>query len=201
MCEEIDDLNRQFDENESNRESVDIKIVEKNPMRLAKKSRDGLDRKHPYYRSLSIILNEELKPLMDEIANSEGSNKSVSEDLQKKLDEASKLLAQLLQETLDEEDLDGDFDGGPGPEDSEILLVPPHKMIEKGKSGYVTAWIPEENFDSSKVSLTFGDTPNFELLTQSQNMIFEKHPTRKIMKATIQIKAINFDEDTFDYFF
>ena len=50
LCEEIDDLNRQFDENESNRESVDIKIVEKNPMRLAKKSRDGLDRKHPYYR-------------------------------------------------------------------------------------------------------------------------------------------------------
>lgn len=192
LCEEIDDLNRQFDENESNRESVDIKIVEKNPMRLAKKSRDGLDKKHPYYRSLSIILNEELKPLMDEIANSEGSDKSVSEDLQKKLDEASKLLAQLLQETLDEEDLDGDFDGGPGPEDSEILLVPPHKIIEKGKSGYVTAWIPEENFDRSKVSLTFGDTANFELLTQSQNMIFEKHPTRKIMKATIQIKAINF---------
>ena len=70
--------------------------------------------------------------------------------------------------------------------------MPPHKIIEKGKSGYVTAWIPEENFDPSKVSLTFGDTPNFELLTQSKKMIFEKHPTRKIMKATIQIKAIDF---------
>lgn len=192
LCEEIDDLNRKFDENESNRETVDIKIVEKNPMRLAKKSRDGLDRKHPYYRSLSIIFNEELKPLMDEIANAEGSEKSVSEDLQKKLDEASKLLAQLLQETLDEEDLDGDFDGGPGPEDSEILLVPPHKIIEKGKSGYVTAWIPEENFDRSRVLISIGSTTNFELLTQSQNMIFEKHPTRKIMKATIKIKAIDF---------
>ena len=33
LCEEIDDLNRQFDENESNRESVDIKIVEKNTLK------------------------------------------------------------------------------------------------------------------------------------------------------------------------
>jgi len=192
LCEEIDDLNRQFDSNETNRDTVDIKVVEKNPMRLAKKSRDGLDRKHPYYRSLAIILNEELKPLMDEISKSEESDKSVSEDLQKKLDEASKLLAQLLQETLDEEELDGDFDSGPGPEDSAILLIPPHKVIEMGRTGHVTAWIPEENFDKSKVSLSFGDTSNFQLVSPLEDVLFEKHPTRKIMKATVQVKALNY---------
>jgi hypothetical protein len=192
ICPEIDDLNRQFDENENNRENVDLKKVEKNPIRLAKKSRDGLDRKHPYYRSLTIVLNDHLKPLMDAIAKEEIGEKSISDDLQKKLDDVSRSLAQLLQDTLDEEDLDGDFDGGNGPEDSEILIVPPVKIIEKGTSGTLSAWIPAADFDPNEVRLSIIDSNNFKIQENSSKLKFELHPSRPVYRASIKVEASGF---------
>ena len=192
ICPEIDDLNRQFDENESNRHDVDLKKVEKNPIRLAKKSRDGLDRKHPYYRSLTIVLNENLKPLMDAIAKEEIGEKTISEDLQKKLDDVSRSLAQLLQDTLDEEDLDGDFDGGSGPEDSEILIVPPVKVIEKGSVGSLSIWIPAEGFEANSANLTIIDSNNFKILNLNAGLKFELHPSRPVYRATVRVEASGF---------
>lgn len=192
ICPEIDDLNRQFDENENNRENVDLKKVQKNPIRLAKKSRDGLDRKHPYYRSLTIVLNENLKPLMDAIAKQEIGEKTISEDLQKKLDDVSKSLAQLLQETLDEEDLDGDFDSGTGPEDSEILIVPPVKIIEKGSVGTLSVWIPSADFDPNAANLTIIDSNNFAIQNGKSELNFELHPSRPVYRASIKVLASGF---------
>ena len=192
ICPQIDDLNRQFDENENNRENVDLKIVEKNPIRLAKKSRDGLDRKHPYYRSLTIVLNEHLKPLMDAIAKEEIGGKTISDDLQKKLDDVSRSLAQLLQDTLDEEDLEGDFDGGDGPEDSEILIVPPVKIIEKGRFGTLSAWIPALDFDPKEVNLTIIDSNNFKIQNLEMGLKFELHPSRPVYRASIKVGASGF---------
>ncbi len=192
LCPEIDDLNRQFDENENNRENVDLKKVEKNPIRLAKKSRDGLDRKHPYYRSLTIVLNEYLKPLMDEIAKQEIGEKTISEDLQKKLDDVSRSLAQLLQDTLDEEDLDGDFDGGNGPEDSEILIVPPVKIIEKGTVGSLSIWIPAQEFESNSVNLALIDSNNFKIKNLDASLKFELHPARPVYRASVRVEASGF---------
>ena len=192
ICPQIDDLNRQFDENENNRENVDLKIVEKNPIRLAKKSRDGLDRKHPYYRSLTIVLNEHLKPLMDAIAKEEIGEKTISDDLQKKLDDVSRSLAQLLQDTLDEEDLEGDFDGGNGPEDSEILIVPPVKIIGKGTFGTLSAWIPAEDFDPKEVNLIIIDSNNFKIQNLETGLKFELHPSRPVYRASIKVGASGF---------
>ena len=192
ICPEIDDLNRQFDENENNRENVDLKKVEKNPIRLAKKSRDGLDKKHPYYRSLTIVLNEHLKPLMDAIAKEEIGEKTISEDLQKKLDDVSRSLAQLLQDTLDEEDLEGDFDSGNGPEDSEILIVPPIKIIEKGSSGTLSVWIPAEDFDPNAVNLTIIDSNNFRIQALEKGLKFELHPSRPVYRASVKVEAFGF---------
>ncbi len=192
ICPEIDDLNRQFDENENNRANVDIAKVEKNPIRLAKKSRDGLDRKHPYYRSLTIVLNDHLKPLMDVIAKEEIGTKTISEDLQKKLDDVSRSLAQLLQDTLDEEDLEGDFDGGTGPEDSEILIVPPIKIIEKGSTGTLSAWVPATDFDPSAVELKIIDSNNFKISGANSELKFELHPSRPVYRASIKVEASGF---------
>ena len=192
VCPEIDELNRQFDDNENKREKVDLKKVEKNPIRLAKKSRDGLDRKHPYYRSLSIILNSYLKPLMDEIANQEIGDRSISEDLQKKLDDVSRSLAQLLQDTLDEEDLENDLDGGTGPDDSEILIVPPVKVIERGSSGTLSVWIPSNQFEEREVSLSIIDSNNFKIQDSGRKLKFERHPTRDVFRATVRVEALSF---------
>lgn len=192
VCPEIDELNRQFDDNENKREKVDLKKVEKNPIRLAKKSRDGLDRKHPYYRSLSIILNSYLKPLMDEIANQEMGDRSISEDLQKKLDDVSRSLAQLLQDTLDEEDLENDLDGGTGPDDSEILIVPPVKVIERGSSGTLSVWIPSNQFEEREVSLSIIDSNNFKIQDSDGKFKFERHPTRDVFRATVRVEALSF---------
>ena len=192
ICPEIDELNRQFDENENNRENVDLKRVKKNPIRLAKKSRDGLDRKHPYYRSLTIVLTDHLKPLMDAIAKEEIGEKTISEDLQKKLDDVSRSLAQLLQDTLDEEDLEGDFDGGNGPEDGEILIVPPIKIIEKGATGTLSAWIPAVDFDPNAASLSIIDSSNFSIKKDSLKLNFELHPSRPVYRASIKVEASGF---------
>jgi hypothetical protein len=192
ICPEIDELNRQFDENENNRDSVDLRKVEKNPIRLAKKSRDGLDRQHPYYRSLTIVLNEHLKPLMDTIAKEEIGEKTISEDLQKKLDDVSQSLAQLLQDTLDEEDLEGDFDAGTGPEDSEILIVPPVKIFEKGTTGTLSVWIPAADFDPKSVSLSIIDSNNFSIQQGKSELNFELHPSRPVYRASIKVEASGF---------
>ena len=192
ICPEIGELNRQFDENENNRDSVDLKKVEKNPIRLAKKSRDGLDRKHPYYRSLTIVFNEHLKPLMDAIAKEEIGEKTISEDLQKKLDDVSRSLAQLLQDTLDEEDLEGNFDGGSGPEDSEILIVPPVKIIEMGSIGTLSVWIPSNGFDANSVNVAIIDSNNFKITNLANGLNFDLHPTRPVYRSSIKVEAFGF---------
>jgi hypothetical protein len=129
---------------------------------------------------------------MDEIAREELGERTISEDLQKKLDDVSRSLAQLLQDTLDEEDLENDLDGGAGPEDSDILIVPPVKVIEKGNSGNVSIWIPAKDFDKKAVEVTTIDSTNFRICTPISELEFELHPNREVFRATLKIEALGY---------
>jgi len=190
---EIDILNRQIDEIDSNPMAVDERVVQLNPTRLVRRSRDGLERSHSYFRALEKVFVEKVKPFFDAIAKEEDANRVENRDLRKKLDLVSKTLTEVLQEALNEADAGDLPEGGEGTDFNKIGIIPPRKFFEKGEIGTLTIRIPELAFSPSNVNLELVDKgAGFEFVKNSLQLDWKHHERLPLMTARTRILAKEF---------
>ena len=187
---EIDVLTREIDRMESDLLSSDVTGAQLNPIRLIKRTRDGLERKHPYYRALYQLVDEKCRPFFDAIANEEQANKSEGRNLRERLDLVSRSLTDLLRQVLDEADAGQLPEGGSGTDFSSIAIVPPTKYVIKGQKASLMLRAPIEGFDATRARIELLDsTGAFSLVSEKSDLVWEPHPRLPLMKATVRVHA------------
>jgi hypothetical protein len=178
---EIHDLARSIDTN---------KIAsELNPTRIVSRQRDGLVRNHPYFRALGSEVEKVLKPLFDSMADEEGAQRKEGDKLRKRFDALSQVLANTLQEILDE------ADAGELPTSSDddginfaLAIIPPRRIIKIGETISLTVRAPETfDFDSIKFSLS-SESTSFEIVDAGK-VFWNKHPRLPVKQRTIRVLA------------
>lgn len=194
IAPEIDILNRQIDEIDRNPAETPESIVKANPMRLVKRSREGLERSHPYYRALDKLIQANLKSYFDEVASEEDANKSESQDLRKRLDLASKSLAEILKEALEEAEAGDLPEGGIGVDFTKIGVIPPRKSIEINKSGTLTLRAPQFAFDAQKARVELIDSNGAFTISDlnPEKLNWKAHERLSVMQATVRVTAKDF---------
>lgn len=190
---EIDDLNRafaDFDENESSYSGDVRAFLEKNPQSLVLRSRDGLEKNHPYYRALAKLVEQELTPIFDAVSREDQGNKREGENLRRRLDGISRSLGQLIQQALDEAEVDEEFGGSDGPQQARLFLVPPRKHLKRGQTATLKLWVPKLNFESKDLSLDLlecGDA--IQLDSDLVNVEWVEHRRINVMTASLKVTA------------
>jgi len=143
-CSYLDELIREFDQQESH--------TEKNPVRLVRRDRDGLVVEHPFFTAIAQAVVTELRPILDELepdtAATGGSR------LRNDLNRAARLLGELLQIDLDE--LDGDGLGAVRPTSaSPVVVIPPVLRARVGSTRTLTILIYRDAYrEGAIVALT-----------------------------------------------
>jgi hypothetical protein len=131
-CPMIDDLIRMF--------GTTTGDDEKNPMRLVSRSRDGLEKEHPFMQALTVAVVEKLKPLLAELESKE--SEAGSKELQQDLNALARLLADLMKNDL--EDDDDDDTGGQEPTPANPIIVIPHVLRARlGSKATLTVFVHE----------------------------------------------------------
>jgi anti-sigma regulatory factor (Ser/Thr protein kinase) len=190
IAPEIDILTRDIDRIESDLFSFDTSRAQVNPIRLVKRTRDGLERRHPYYRALQKLVDEKCRPFFDAIANEEEANKSEGRNLREKLDLVSRSLTDLLRQVLEEAEAGQLPEGGGGTDFSSIAIVPPTKYVVKGQNASLMLRAPIDGFDSSKATIELLDSSGaFSLVGGVTDLEWEAHSRLPLMKATVRVHA------------
>jgi hypothetical protein len=178
---EIHDLARSID--------TDKNASELNPTRIVSRQRDGLVQNHPYFRALGSEVEKVLKPLFDAMAEEEGAQRKEGDKLRKRFDALSQVLANTLQEILDEADAgelptSSDDDGG----NFSLAIIPPRRVIKIGETVSLTVRAPESfDLESIKFTLT-SDSTSFEIVDEGKAS-WNKHPRLPVKQRTIRVLA------------
>ena len=178
---EIHDLSRSID--------TDKTASALNPTRIVSRQRDGLAQNHPYFRALGSQVEQVLKPLFDAIAEEEGAKRKEGDKLRKKFDAVSQMLANTLQEILDESDA-GELPTSSDGEGNNFLLsfIPPRRVIKIGETVSLTVRAPETlDLPSIKFELS-SEATSFEII-DAGNAWWSKHPRLPVMQRTIRVLA------------
>ena len=178
---EIHDLARSID--------TDKNASELNPTRIVSRQRDGLVQNHPYFRALGSEVEKVLKPLFDAMADEEGAQRKEGDKLRKRFDALSQVLANTLQEILDEADAgelptSSDDDGS----NFALAIIPPRRVIKIGETVSLTVRAPETfDFDSIKFALS-SESTSFEIIDTGK-VVWSKHPRLPVKQRTIRVLA------------
>lgn len=178
---EIHDLARSID--------TDKNASELNPTRIVSRQRDGLVQNHPYFRALGSEVEKVLKPLFDAMAAEEGAQRKEGDKLRKRFDALSQVLANTLQEILDEADAgelptSSDDDGS----NFALAIIPPRRVIKIGETVSLTVRAPETfDFDSIKFALS-SESTSFEIVDAGK-VVWNKHPRLPVQQRTIRVLA------------
>ena len=178
---EIHDLARSID--------TDKNASELNPTRIVSRQRDGLVQNHPYFRALGSEVGKVLKPLFDAMADEEGAQRKEGDKLRKRFDALSQVLANTLQEILDEADAgelptSSDDDGS----NFALAIIPPRRVIKIGETVSLTVRAPETfDFDSIKFALS-SESTSFEIIDTGK-VVWNKHPRLPVKQRTIRVLA------------
>lgn len=178
---EIHDLARSID--------TDKNASELNPTRIVSRQRDGLVQNHPYFRALGSEVEKVLKPLFDAMAEEEGAQRKEGDKLRKRFDALSQVLANTLQEILDEADAgelptSSDDDGS----NFSLSIIPPRRVIKIGEIVSLTVRAPESfDFESIKYAL-FSESSSFEIVDTAKAS-WSKHPRLPVKQRTIRVQA------------
>ena len=178
---EIHDLARSID--------TDKNASELNPTRIVSRQRDGLVQNHPYFRALGSEVEKVLKPLFDAMADEEGAQRKEGDKLRKRFDALSQVLANTLQEILDEADAgelptSSDDDGS----NFALAIIPPRRIIKIGETVSLTVRAPETfDFDSIKFALS-SESTSFEIIDTGK-VVWNKHPRLPVKQRTIRVLA------------
>jgi hypothetical protein len=171
--------------------SIDTTNVESdlNPTRIVSRQRDGLVRNHPYFRALGAEIEKILKPLFDAMAEEEGAQRKEGDKLRKRFDALSQVLANTLQEILDESDAgelptSSDDDGS----NFSLSIIPPRRVIKIGETVSLTVRAPESfDLQSIKFALT-SESSSFEII-EAGKPNWNKHPRLPVVQRTIRVLA------------
>lgn len=178
---EIHDLARSID---TNNIASDL-----NPTRIVSRQRDGLVRNHPYFRALGAEVEKILKPLFDAMAEEEGAQRKEGDKLRKRFDALSQVLANTLQEILDESDAgelptSSDDDGS----NFSLSIIPPRRVIKIGETVSLTVRAPESfDLQSIKFALT-SESSSFEII-ETGKPSWNKHPRLPVIQRTVRVFA------------
>jgi hypothetical protein len=178
---EIHDLARSIDTND-----VESSL---NPTRIVSRQRDGLVQNHPYFRALGAEVEKILKPLFDAMAEEEGAQRKEGDKLRKRFDALSQVLANTLQEILDEADAgelptSSDDDGS----NFSLSIIPPRRVIKIGETVSLTVRAPE-SFDLQAVKLALtSESSSFEIIETSKPN-WNKHVRLPVMQRTVRVFA------------
>jgi hypothetical protein len=178
---EIHDLARSID--------TDKNASELNPTRIVSRQRDGLVQNHPYFRALGSEVEKVLKPLFDAMAEEEGAQRKEGDKLRKRFDALSQVLANTLQEILDEADAgelptSSDDDGS----NFSLSIIPPRRVIKIGETVSLTVRAPDSfDLESIKFALS-SESASFEIV-ESAKATWSKHPRLPVSQRTIRVHA------------
>ena len=178
---EIHDLARSIDTEKTESEL--------NPTRIVSRQRDGLVQNHPYFRALMSEVEKVVKPLFDAMADEEGAQRKEGDKLRKRFDALSQVLANTLQEILDEADAgelptSSDDDGN----NFSLSIIPPRRVIKIGETVSLTVRAPESfDLESIKFALSLEST-SFEIVDTGK-VTWNKHPRLPVMQRTIRVHA------------
>jgi hypothetical protein len=178
---EIHDLARSID--------TDKSASQLNPTRIVSRQRDGLVQNHPYFRALGSEVEKVLKPLFDAIADEEGAQRKEGDKLRKRFDALSQVLANTLQEILDEADAgelptSSDDDGT----NFSLSIIPPRRVIKIGETVSLTVRAPETlDLELIKFAL-FSESNSFEIV-DIEKISWNKHPRLPVKQRTIRVLA------------
>jgi hypothetical protein len=178
---EIHDLARSID--------TDKNASELNPTRIVSRQRDGLVQNHPYFRALGSEVEKVLKPLFDAMAEEEGAQRKEGDKLRKRFDALSQVLANTLQEILDEADAgelptSSDDDGS----NFSLSIIPPRRVIKIGETVSLTVRAPESfDLESIKFALSTEST-SFEIVEAAKST-WSKHLRLPVKQRTIRVHA------------
>lgn len=182
---EIHDLARSID--------VETSGNELNPTRIVSRQRDGLVQNHPYYRALAGEIDRVLKPLFDAMAEEEGAQRKEGDKLRKKFDAISQVLANTLQEILNENDAgelptSSDEDGS----NNTLLIIPPRRILKVDETVTLTLRAPG-NMSYQDIAIELNEiSGNFALDEKSFNMAkWEKHPRLECFQKNISVTALS----------
>lgn len=178
---EIHDLARSIDTEKTGSEL--------NPTRIVSRQRDGLVRNHPYFRALMSEVEKVVKPLFDAMAEEEGAQRKEGDKLRKRFDALSQVLANTLQEILDE------ADAGELPTSSDddginfsLSIIPPRRVIKIGETVSLTVRAPESfNIESINFALS-SESTSFEIVDAAK-ATWSKHPRLPVKQRTIRVHA------------
>ena len=146
-CTAIDDLIRQYDKSAkaNGKDSVNLK----NPYRLIRRDRDGLDRNHPFTQALARLVVERVRPILDSLEPEQ--REGGSKQLRKDLSQIAHLLSSLIREDLGEDEDEIGGVGRPTPENP-IIIIPPALRGKVGTKRTLTALIHAGSLGSGTLS-------------------------------------------------
>jgi len=178
---EIHDLARSID--------TDKNASELNPTRIVSRQRDGLVQNHPYFRALGSEVEKVLKPLFDAMAEAEGAQRKEGDKLRKRFDALSQVLANTLQEILDEADAgelptSSDDDGS----NFSLSIIPPRRVIKIGETVSLTVRAPD-SFDLESIKFALSSESASFAIVESAKATWSKHPRLPVSQRTIRVHA------------
>jgi hypothetical protein len=178
---EIHDLARSID--------TDKSASELNPTRIVSRQRDGLVQNHPYFRALGAEVEKVLKPLFDAMADEEGAKRKEGDKLRKRFDALSQVLANTLQEILDEADAgelptSSDDDGS----NFSLSIIPPRRVIKIGETVSLTVRAPE-SFDLESIKFALSSESTLFEIVDAEKVSWNKHARLPIKQRTIRVLA------------
>jgi hypothetical protein len=123
------------------------------------------------------------------MADEEGAQRKEGEKLRKRFDALSQVLANTLQEILDEADAgelptSSDEDGS----NFSLAIIPPRRVIKIGETVSLTVRAPESfDFETIKFALSSESAP-FEIVDAGKAS-WNKHPRLPVMQRTVRVLA------------
>ena len=152
-CTAIDDLIRQYDKSAKSvgKESANPK----NPFRLIRRDRDGLDKNHPFTQALARVVAERVRPILDSLEPEERNGGS--KQLRKELSQIAGLLSTLIKEDLGEEEDQVGGVGRPTPENP-IMIIPPTLRGRVGTNRTLTILAHAESIGTGTLSALTSDS-------------------------------------------
>jgi hypothetical protein len=193
-CEYIDRLAVQYDDAEAGKVEHDPL----NPIPIITRSRDGLEREHPF----SKALNSAVEPILGELVRIEEERArqgSVRESarLRRTLDALGKDLGRLVDADLREIDEDGIDGGKGGPEGEPALLriVPERVTLYLGEDKTISVVVSRE-VRATQIEVEPDPEGVVELVDGPVVPLFD-HPRREdLLIANVRLRPLIEDEDT-----
>jgi hypothetical protein len=191
-CQYIDELARKYDDESEH----DHEHSSANPMPIISRSRDGLEKEHPFYQALAELVEGTLLPYVEEEerkARESGSRETTQ--LRRDFESLGRDLGQLIDSDLREIDEDG-IPGGAGAEGNpDIYLIPGSPVLYMNENKTVSVVVSISlGVDSITVEL---DPEGVVELIDSAEIPLAPHPRREdYLIGRIRLRPLIEDEET-----